>query len=446
MNAIFLPDNIARSVTSLLRSSPLENGGVLFCRAVYSDGFTRLLGVEFSPYEECEIQRADEGNLVIAAQAVNQRLQHAATNRFSLIQVHTHPCDDDAVFSSTDDLGEKEMLPVIFRRVGAGPHGCLVVARTGMTARIYDSPARHDAARILRMGSTITRLDRSDGVVENQYDRTVRAIGHEGQLALRRLRVAVVGLGGTGSVVSQQLAYLGVNDAVLVDHDAVQESNLNRLVGATFDDIGYSKVSVAQRQYQRVNRHASVHGIEGDIVDEIVARRLLDRDLVFCCTDNQFSRSVLNWMSYQFFVPFIDMGVEIVVNEKIADICGRVQFVAPGSPCLHCCGAINADRVRAEMMSEEQRAADEYVTGVVIPQPAVITFNGVIASLATTMLLGVVTEAPLQARIQSFNALTGQVRSAVGRAQADCPVCDEAGPVYGRGEEVVPIWRPKDLA
>src|SRR5438132_32011 len=67
-----------------------------------------------------------------------------------------------------------------------------------------------------------------------RFDRQVRAPGPTGQARLRALRVAIVGLGGTGSQVVQQLAHLGVRSFVLIEDDRVEESNLPRLAGATW--------------------------------------------------------------------------------------------------------------------------------------------------------------------------------------------------------------------
>ncbi len=93
------------------------------------------------------------------------------------------------------------------------------------------------------------------------YDRQIRAFGEEGQAALARLRLGVVGLGGTGSVVVQQLAHLGVSDFLLVDPDAVETTNLNRTVGSTPKSVGESKVSVAARMIRSIRPDARVEEI-----------------------------------------------------------------------------------------------------------------------------------------------------------------------------------------
>lgn len=89
------------------------------------------------------------------------------------------------------------------------------------------------AAAPLAVGPSVRDFVHGTGVVvDGRYDRQVRAFGPEGQAVLERMSVAIVGLGGTGSIVAQQLAHLGGGRLLLIDHDEFDMSNLNRLQGA----------------------------------------------------------------------------------------------------------------------------------------------------------------------------------------------------------------------
>ena len=85
--------------------------------------------------------------------------------------------------------------------------------------------------------------------MDDRYSRQMLAFGAEGQKKLTLAKVAVVGLGGIGLQVVQNLAYMGVKDWVLIDDDIVEYSNLNRLVGATSHDAkqGFHKTEVAEK-------------------------------------------------------------------------------------------------------------------------------------------------------------------------------------------------------
>ncbi len=96
--------------------------------------------------------------------------------------------------------------------------------------------------------------------------------GAEGQRRIAQTKVAIVGLGGLGSHVAQQLAYLGVADYALVDPDIVTDSSLNRLVGAIDADVAEEMKKILQltdicaRHAKPYFDLASDTGGEGDVL------------------------------------------------------------------------------------------------------------------------------------------------------------------------------------
>ena len=55
---------------------------------------------------------------------------------------------------------------------------------------------------------------------------------------LGRMSVCVIGVSGTGSIVAEQLARLGVGEIILIDFDKLEERNLNRILNSSLADIG----------------------------------------------------------------------------------------------------------------------------------------------------------------------------------------------------------------
>lgn len=82
---------------------------------------------------------------------------------------------------------------------------------------------------------------------EGRYSRNEALFGTEGQARIAGTKVTIVGLGGLGAHVAQQLAHLGIRSFVLVDFDVVTDSSLSRLVGAVDTDAAArtKKVEVA---------------------------------------------------------------------------------------------------------------------------------------------------------------------------------------------------------
>src|ERR1019366_6827553 len=126
-----------------------------------------------------------------------------------------------------------------------------------------------------------------------------------GSGALEGLRVGIVGAGGTGSQVTLALAYLGVKDYVILDDDVVEVSNLNRLVTASAADIGAPKNLVARRRARELDPSIRVVALSAITIDHVPSE-LLDCDVIFGCVDHDGPRDLLNQISIDAAIPFID--------------------------------------------------------------------------------------------------------------------------------------------
>jgi molybdopterin-synthase adenylyltransferase len=80
-----------------------------------------------------------------------------------------------------------------------------------------------------------------------RYSRNEALFGVEGQKKIAATKVAIIGLGGLGSHVAQQLAYLGVQHYAPVDFDIVTNSSMNRLIGALDADVTEKTKKVRSR-------------------------------------------------------------------------------------------------------------------------------------------------------------------------------------------------------
>jgi molybdopterin/thiamine biosynthesis adenylyltransferase len=170
---------------------------------------------------------------------------------------------------------------------------------------------------------------------------------------------------------------------------------------------------------------------------------LLSCDVVIGCTDNHWSRTVLNAIAFQYYVPVLDLGVELQAEGAVG---GRVTWLAPGSACLWCLGILDPERVRVEqlprtILQEEQTRG--YIQGFDVPAPAVVSINGVVASLAVTEVLarwtGFAGPAP-RAALLLYRIADGVVRRASPSPRPGCPTCSSAG-LLGAGDLDKLPWR-----
>lgn len=358
-----------------------------------------------------------------------------------VLLAHTHVgAQPLEAFSGIDDRGEVPLEQYFSRKLPDCRSFAAVF--TGKTLRARTLGGADTAVVVVGRELLVDRGTKTDA--DNRHHRQVLAFGAAGQAAVASLRVAIVGLGGTGSVVATQLAHLGVRDMLLVDPDRVEETNLNRLIGATPADVGTLKVDVAAAHIWRINPDADLEVLAGDVVDDSVSRALVGVDFIFACTDSHASRAVVNQLAYQYLIPCIDMGVGIhVKDDVIRFIAGRVQMLSAGLPCLICTDKLDYEQVRREMLTEEQRKADQYIQGADVKQPAVISLNSSMASAAVTMFLASVAGVPSAARMLSYDGKLGTMRAAAMDPRPGCVACSEKGGL-GRGDSwTLPTRRGK---
>lgn len=223
---------------------------------------------------------------------------------------------------------------------------------------------------------------------EERYSRHLGLFGEEGQKRVTHSAVAVIGLGGLGSHVVQQLAYLGVGRFLLRDGDAVEISNLNRLIGANEVDVGKSKVGVASRLIKSIAPGAEIDAEARHFDSGEDAAALAGVDVLLGCVDEDAARLDLLRAASELALPYIDLASDVTPGGEFG---GRIVFAKDGERCLSCLGELDQHALARAQMSPEQRAADDAIYGVergVLGEagPSVVSVNGVVASLAVTEL------------------------------------------------------------
>ena len=400
---------------------------MLAARGRCNDGRELMLVREIVHPRDEDYTRSGVDHAQLRPDFVARVAKQARLENYSLTFAHSHPGIIAPRFSEIDDRGEEQLRAFLDRRGQTVPHAALVVGESGVSARVL---GENEPLRVISVGSR--RIVEFDPNVENNtgidlYDRQVRAFGVDGQRVLRSLRVAVVGLGGTGSIVVQQLVHLGVCKFILIDNDKLELTNLNRVVNAFASDLGRSKCEIAADYVKRFLAEPEINLVNGDVIYESVARHLVDADVIFCCTDSHGSRSVIQQIAYQYLIPCVDIGSSITTAKgKVTGIFGRVQLLGPDQPCLWCSELLNSNEVRRDMMNEIERRADPYVQGANVPAPSVISINGTVVSIAITMILGVVTSVPVQSRYIIYDASRSGLRTVRSVAKEDCFVCSSS--------------------
>lgn len=219
-----------------------------------------------------------------------------------------------------------------------------------------------------------------------RYDRQMALFGASGQDRIAATRAAVIGLGGLGSHLAQQLAYLGVVDFILMDADRLENSNLNRLIGAGPADVGTDKVAVAERTIRGAEPEARIVQAAVHFPAPGSVSELARADVLFGCVDDDTARLELVRHASMHAQPYIDLASDIAPTGEFG---GRILFAKDGQRCLSCAGELDQHALARAQMTDYQRAADDEIYGVDRAAlgaggPSVVSVNGVVASLAVT--------------------------------------------------------------
>jgi len=422
-----------------------EHGAVLLAGISQTNGRLTLLvrelhlAVDGVDYTDGKI-----GYRALHPSFIHRLITRARDEKLVYLAVHNHFGDYQVDFSQIDLDSHERGYPALLQIARGIPVGALVFGRRSVAADLWVSnTVRTTVDDFVVVGRTIQRLTSKPGgdSAGNSviHDRQIRMFGKSGQLQLSQAEVAVIGLGGLGSLVAEYLARLGIGRFILVDNDAVEESNLSRIVGATAADARKStlKVKVAKRLIQEANKNAKVTLICDDVAKESVARKLVDCDYLILAADSMRARLVFNALVHQYLIPGVQLGSKIRQDPDgtLADVMSANRPVRPGYGCLWCNQLIDPTALAKEAKSDEERKAQEY--GVEEPNPSVISLNAIAAAHGVNDFLlddlGMRTNAE-PVLYEHFHCLSRKRDLVQPRRDPSCSECSYQGSRFGRGD------------
>lgn len=254
-------------------------------------------------------------------------------------------------------------------------------------------------------------------------------LGKYSEEVLANTRVAIVGLGGGGSHIAQQLAHVGVGHFRLIDPQVIEASNLNRLIGATKLDVDNStpKVEILRRTILGIRPWAKVEASQHNWQE--VDHLIRDAHVLFGCVDGYQQRGYLESAARRFGIPYIDVGMDVAeLGECAFAVAGQMIMTKPGGPCMRCLGFLTQDRLSRE----------ENLYGAAGINPQVVWTNGILASLAVGAFVKLVTPWFKAAEPYTWLELDGNAQTVVPSRQpehANVPqICPHHGGPDGLGD------------
>ena len=337
----------------------------------------------------------DGDGFSLSERALDDVMNRGAASGLALIEVHKHHIGPPA-FSKTDRAGLLPFAKFVLESLPDRPYAAMVWAGGEMYGEWFTlSDAAVESGKIRSacvIGQRMRQLIRppSEKTTSERTKRQIPLVGEGGQRTLETLQLAIVGLGGIGSHVLQALCYLGAKKYLLVDRDALEESNLNRVVFANSSQVGVLKVEAARRYVEANVDGATLETVPKMIRSTAQAEALLSQcDVIFGCVDDDGPRLLLNRLAISACIPYFDLATGILMEGRDPVVGGRLAVTLPGGPCLVCTEELDVEEVRAYFLPDAERREGikrGYIQGGEEDAPSVVSLNGLIAHAAITEL------------------------------------------------------------
>src|SRR5216683_1989159 len=417
----FKQGDLAYLRARLLEDLSREHFAVLLGKTQKIDGYTIIKVIDLLFPGQSDYNQQSVALLRIKKDFIHKALVEL-TNRYdvdTIIDVHTHPFTQGSVaFSATDDGDDKTFFRFLRETFKGIHYASIVFSQSKYSARVWTFNSGSLVARkaLLKTQTSPENVASADfheytdehyektavTGVDSFFNRSALALGLDVMRTIMHHQViSIVGVGGLGSVVAEHLIHMGFHEINLIDPDVLEMSNLNRVVGAYYEDAEQKryKVDVVKRHLTHINPKATVLACKKDVHDKEVESVLALSDWMIVATDTHSSRLRTQELSVKYFVPLVSVGVNISVKDnKIEDMSGEVITARVGDYlCLNCLKRINPIKVASERHPDqtirEALVKRGYVTGQDIKEPAVKTLNSFLATMAVDVLINQYTDA-----------------------------------------------------
>ena len=225
-----------------------------------------------------------------------------------------------------------------------------------------------------------------------------------GQEKLLKSHALVIGAGGLGSAAAPYLAAAGVGHITLVDHDAVELTNLQRQIMHDQSSIGKSKVASGKEFLLRLNSTIQIKTIQVKATTSLLDELLPSVNIVLDCTDNFSTRHMINAACVKHQIP--------LVSGSALKLDGQVSVFDPrntDSPCYAC------------IFPPDEKFEEVSCSAMGIFSPLVGIIGAMQAAQALQMLIGF--GEPLVGRLLLWNGRTTQVDQIRISRNPECSVC-----------------------
>jgi proteasome lid subunit RPN8/RPN11 len=387
---LVLPQRIAEQLRRhLFPSDDLESAALLLCTQT-GKRRSKLLGREVIvvPHDHCARRR---DFITWPGEYIETAIDRAAARGDVIIAIHSHPGGLYA-FSHADDESDHLVMGALRRGTDRLAGSAVMVPSGAVRARVYESD--HEAVPldlVMVAGPDLLTYWEENATVAGPKGPPM-AFTSGMRAWLSRMTVCVIGVSGTGSIVAEQLARLGVGEIILIDFDKIEDRNLNRILNSSLTDIGSLKVEMFAAAIRRYRSDCEVVPIHDSIATREAILAACEADVLISCVDTAEGRHIADRLSAYFAMPLFDVGVAIPTEvdatggRRIAEAYGRIDYIYPGASSLMDRGVYEAALLEAEYLARtapqalSQKIKDGYLRGMADEAPGVIALNMRVAS------------------------------------------------------------------
>ena len=377
-----------------------ERVGFLSTRYSKSDGALLVHCIDYTPVEDSHYIADNTVGVRIGPKAITAAMARAINHSVGQIHVHFHGGNGLPHPSGTDSQELPPLLGSLRNANSAEAHGWMIMGEHDAWASILLPKDTHVVTEapvsLVGFPTVINRPGVHSPFIKTtpwikyvkrpkKNDRYNRQsfLGVNSEAIIAQSKIGVVGLGGGGSHIVQQLAHLGFKNFVLCDDDVITNSNLNWLVGGTLADVKAKRLKseIAERVIRNLHLDATI--LAHPKKWEEVSPDLMVCDLVVGCVDKFGARRDLEAFCRRHMIPYVDIGMDVhKLPNGQPEIYGQVILSMPGEPCMTCMGFLNE-----KVLSEE---AQNY--GAAGDRPQVVWSNGILASAAVGVVVDLLTD------------------------------------------------------
>jgi molybdopterin/thiamine biosynthesis adenylyltransferase len=362
-------------------SHAYERVGFVLTKTYKTNNNLIILAYDYEPVDDENYIVDEEVGAKINSKAIKNSIELAHSNNCGVFHVHKHEHSGKPIESKSDIDGINPLIKSV-SNINKEAFGYVIFSQDSALCKVIQDNEFTEVNTYSEVGYPMN-FSFSENLnlnVNSERQKRQTFLGNKAPNLMKQIKIGVIGYGGGGSHIGQQLAHIGFGNITIFDHDTMEESNINRLVGSHQLDIdnGTPKIDIATRTINNISPLTKVTPIKSRWQDN--PEILHQCDVIIGGVDSFTERQQLENECRRYLIPLIDIGMDIHDIENSFSISGQIIMSLPGRCCMQCIGFI----------TEKKLAVEAVKYGGTGGNPQVVWSNGVLASSAVGVLVDLV--------------------------------------------------------